>query len=245
MPDYDKTIDDPLDAFVFRRLADKVVDPLHSIGLTPSQITTISIVFALSSIALMIIGIPYAAMLCFLAYYILDCADGQVARKFNQTSFFGEVYDWNKDHIIGTLLLILFFFTDKVAFLSTLLMLYPMVLNIATLDAITNYRNGKKFTEFRVPQQTDGLWYGYFNSSKRVCRSAFANFFGKSNEKFVNESARLIRFFGTGTFTVITCLSMIGYSGFSLSVAFVITLCCVFLKLKSFDKINTKVQNES
>ena len=227
MPDYDKNIDDPLDAFIFRKAADLIVDPLHNLGLSPSQVTTVSVLFAAMSSIAFLMNHSWIAACYFLIYYILDCADGQLARKFNQTSFFGEVYDWNKDHLVGTLFFMIFIFKVPTAAIAIALMFYPMLLNIATLDAVTNLSKNRPADFARSPERNDGIWYGYFLKSKIACANTFRMFFGKCNDNFIYQSAKLIRFFGTGTFTVLMVISMLGYPGIFLTSSLMILAACM------------------
>jgi phosphatidylglycerophosphate synthase len=91
-----KELDNPIDIMICDHI-EKYLDLYKNIGLTPNLLTTISLISGLTSVYLVhkdqyIIG----ALLWFIAYYY-DCADGKMARRFNMTSKFGDLYDHASD----------------------------------------------------------------------------------------------------------------------------------------------------
>lgn len=80
-----------------QRLARVLVRPLIPTGLTPNQMTTITVVFAFAGAALIAIGraphIHWGAGLFALARF-LDHFDGELARQTGRTSRFGYYYDY-------------------------------------------------------------------------------------------------------------------------------------------------------
>lgn len=65
----------------------------YKLGLTPNILTTISILFC--GICIVFLCKLYyltAALFFFISYYF-DCMDGHFARKYNQTTKFGDYYD--------------------------------------------------------------------------------------------------------------------------------------------------------
>ena len=74
-------------------ICDKISDSLHKINMTPNIVTTIGFISALLSYYfLYYYKIQYFAPLYILAYFC-DCLDGFMARKYKQTSQFGDYYD--------------------------------------------------------------------------------------------------------------------------------------------------------
>ena len=75
--------------------------PLHAAGVRPNMITVVSCIAYGAAIYLLAKGKALcAAALLVIAGYVLDCWDGYHARKFEQTSRFGDKLDHASD-IIG------------------------------------------------------------------------------------------------------------------------------------------------
>ena len=65
----------------------------YSAGLTPNNVTTMSIIFGvLSAYCIYIKYNLLAAILLMISYYF-DCVDGALARKYNMVTKFGDYYD--------------------------------------------------------------------------------------------------------------------------------------------------------
>lgn len=239
MPSYNKNLDDPIDLFFFRKIANILVDPLHKLGLTPSKITSISLIFAFISPILYIFDYLLVSLFFYFIYYVLDCVDGQVARKYNQCSFFGAAYDWNKDHLVGLVFFITFLLKNDVyAFWSILLLIYPMLLHIGTLDALSNYEKYGKFEQKDTEYNSNNLFYKYYFLSKKICYYSFYFFFYKLQDKKIFDSVKIIKFFGTGAFTILICLSILGLQKLSFFISFIIISICLIIKIKNnFNKI--------
>lgn len=91
-----RNIENPIDNFLMAGV-ERMSEPLHRMGITPNMITSASLVAGLSSTyALKERKYELSAALTALAYY-LDCADGYMARKYRQTSEFGDWYDHTSD----------------------------------------------------------------------------------------------------------------------------------------------------
>ncbi len=80
-----------------QRIAQFLVRPLARLGVTPNQVTTVSLVLALGAGALFAVGgapaIHWAAGLFVLARF-LDHFDGELARLTGRTSRFGYYFDY-------------------------------------------------------------------------------------------------------------------------------------------------------
>ena len=89
-------IDNPIDNILYK-IIDTQLEFYKDLNLTPNLITTISLFSGLLSVYLLNNEhfIP-SAILWFISYYF-DCADGKMARKFNMTSKFGDLYDHLSD----------------------------------------------------------------------------------------------------------------------------------------------------
>jgi hypothetical protein len=169
-------------------------------------------------------------------YYILDCADGQFARKYKMTSYFGEVYDWNKDHIIT--LCFLLYFIINMDFLSTLiiLILTPiMTIHIATLESIKSYNNYKtlNFIENKKFYFLEKKWYKYYKFSKVSCYNFYNSFFKQKSYDYLYNFLKYIKWIGTGTYTVLFFMLLLGINKiFILSIVILLAVLLIVLKAR-------------
>lgn len=63
------------------------------LSFTPNMLTTLSLLFGLTSAFLFHMSLYNAAIVCFLVAYLFDCADGNFARMYDQVTTFGDYYD--------------------------------------------------------------------------------------------------------------------------------------------------------
>lgn len=78
---------------------------------TPNMITTLSLIIGLLSIIYFYKNNNILAIILFIIAYILDCADGNYARKYNMVTKFGDWYDHISDiiKIIGIYIIIIIY----------------------------------------------------------------------------------------------------------------------------------------
>jgi hypothetical protein len=98
-----KLPDLPWNQYVCRPVAAVVVHRVEGTRITPNQITLASLVVAGAS-ALMLLLLPsysglLLAVLVYEASYVLDCADGMLARLRNQQSTAGHLFDFLMDEL--------------------------------------------------------------------------------------------------------------------------------------------------
>ena len=112
-------IENPIDKFLVKGV-EMMSGPLHCMGVTPNMITSASLVAGLwSAYALNERKYELSAALTALAYY-LDCADGYMARKYSQTSEFGDWYDHTSDIFKQLTLVFVMYKLDKRKFYHVL-----------------------------------------------------------------------------------------------------------------------------
>ena len=68
-------------------------EPLHKLNFTPNILTTISLLFGLSSAHQLYKKQYHLSAILFLIAYFFDCMDGHFARKYNMVTNFGDYYD--------------------------------------------------------------------------------------------------------------------------------------------------------
>lgn len=97
------SLDNPIDNILYK-IIDGQLDLFKKLNLTPNLLTTVSLVSGLGSVYLLKNNnYKLSALLWFISYYF-DCTDGKMARKFNMTSKFGDLYDHGSDTIKHILL---------------------------------------------------------------------------------------------------------------------------------------------
>lgn len=87
--------------FFFRPVSYVVTKPLLRTGLSPNQVSFISLVFAVVGFVLFVAGIAFPmrsiweilGLVCFVLWNILDCVDGNIARIKKQFSGKGDLWD--------------------------------------------------------------------------------------------------------------------------------------------------------
>jgi phosphatidylglycerophosphate synthase len=98
-----KTPDLPWNEYVCRPIAAVLVHGLAETRVTPNQVTLSALVVAAAAAALLVfvpghVGLV-VAVLVFEASYVLDCADGMLARLRNQQSTVGHLFDFLMDEL--------------------------------------------------------------------------------------------------------------------------------------------------
>ena len=93
---------------LFIEYSKNIVPEMWNLGLTPNNVTTLSLIFGLVSAIMLHNGNYLIFGILHLISYILDTCDGMMARKYNLTSDFGDKYDHFKDWFVGIILLFLF-----------------------------------------------------------------------------------------------------------------------------------------
>jgi phosphatidylglycerophosphate synthase len=90
--------DNPLDVIICRHI-DKHLEFYYNLGLTPNDLTTISLMSGLTSVYFAYNEQYIIASILWAIAYYYDCADGKLARKYKLTSRFGDLYDHSSDII--------------------------------------------------------------------------------------------------------------------------------------------------
>lgn len=103
---------------------------LKNSGHTPNMLTTYSFILGLSAVYFLHKGDIFNFGLCFLTSYIFDCWDGLMARTYNMTSQFGDLYDHITDISVGLGIAYVAYnkFKHKITF--------PLIITIATMTLL-------------------------------------------------------------------------------------------------------------
>jgi phosphatidylglycerophosphate synthase len=124
----ESTYENPLDNILYY-ISEYTSPYAYSLNLTPNILTTISIIFVVICVYLLLNKRYYLASLMYLIAYYFDCMDGFFARKYKMYSKFGDYYDHISDifkniSVLYTLYYInskKFFYYIPIIILSTIL----------------------------------------------------------------------------------------------------------------------------
>jgi len=107
-----KKYENPIDNILID-IADHCCPCYNAANLTPNDLTTISLLLAITSAFLFNNGCGILAGIFWFVAYYFDCADGYYARKYKLTSDFGDMYDHISDLVKVAVILWLFYCNDN------------------------------------------------------------------------------------------------------------------------------------
>ena len=99
-----KEFENPIDNIIID-IVEKITPFLYRTGHTPNIITTYSFIFGLLSVHYLNKNDITKFVLFYMISYFFDCIDGFMARKYNMTTKFGDLYDHITDTIVFVLIL--------------------------------------------------------------------------------------------------------------------------------------------
>lgn len=154
---------------------------------TPNMITTMSLFLGIVSVVLFHYQYYFFSIIFFVTAYILDCADGNFARKYNMETQFGDYYDHISDMSKGLLLLIAVIIhpisirTKQLLIFVLAILLSLSMMHLGCQEGIYNPDKHDKF---------DSL-----SNLKYLCGST------EDSLKYI----KYTRYFGTGTLILYMC----------------------------------------
>jgi len=132
----------PVD-IVFLKLTEWVTPVFHATGHTPNIITTYSLIAGLGAAYCLWKGCLGAFVGLFLLAYLFDCVDGYMARRYKQTSVFGDYYD----HISDMVKIAALFYVFVCKYPLTKLMPIGLGLGLLLLGMLTYQGCAQKITK--------------------------------------------------------------------------------------------------
>lgn len=107
----EKDNENPLDDYLIE-ISDNISPYFYKFNYTANDITTLSLISGLICIYLLFNEYYLLSGIFYFIGYFFDCMDGNYARKYNQVSKFGDMYDHFKD--ITVFLLVMYAIYTKV-----------------------------------------------------------------------------------------------------------------------------------
>ena len=159
--------------------------------ITPNMITTLSNISCVITLIFLFHLKFYLAALFFIISYYFDCMDGYVARKYNQTSAFGDYYDHFSDIVKLLLVLLALYYINKKKFFKVIpFIIIACILSFIHLGCQEIYSDS---------ENSD-----FLSNVKVLCPI--------TDKHNVTDNLEVTRYFGCGTFNLVIVLSIIYYN---------------------------------
>jgi hypothetical protein len=188
-----KIYENPIDNFLID-ICENTSEIAYNNGITPNMITTLSNISCIITLIFLFNLKFYLAALFFLISYYFDCMDGYVARKYKQTSKFGDYYDHISDIIKLLLVLVALYYINKEKFFKVI----PFIIITCILQFI-HLGCQELYSEY---ENSD-----FLNNLVVICPVK-----DNKNINNVHHSLEMTKYFGSGTFNVVMVISIIYYS---------------------------------
>jgi phosphatidylglycerophosphate synthase len=173
----EKQYENPIDNFILDYICEPLSDKFHKWQMNPNSITIIGFLFSLISFWFLYnYKIHYFIMFHILAY-VCDCLDGYIARKYNETSKFGDFFDHITDLIQN--IIFLYLIINVYDFLKYKRLVY------LTVGLLIGMFITQGCQEKIMKSENSSIILGCF---KTMCFKPFSN------------NIKILRFLGAGTF---------------------------------------------
>ena len=185
-----KNYENPIDNYLID-ICENTAHIAYNNGITPNMITTLSNITCVITIIFLFNLKFYLAALFYLISYYFDCMDGHVARKYDQTTVFGDYYDHISDILKLLLVLASLYYINKEKFYKIIpFIIIACILQFVHLGCQEKYSNSKN---------NDIL-----DNLKNLCPV--------KNNKDLLSKLETTRYFGCGTFNLVVIISIIYYN---------------------------------
>ena len=175
--------ENPIDR-VFINICKQLSPFFYKRGWTPNQLTSVSFIFGIVSVILLLKGYVFMGILSYMLSYFFDCIDGYYARRYNMISNFGDYYDHIKDIIVVILLLFVVIYKTKkqrtsiiISFIMLAIFTCLLNIHIGCQELLNNYS-------------------GVGNESSKWTKCLCSN---------PKQYIKYTKYFGSGTYTLIIC----------------------------------------
>ena len=175
-------------------LSDKLSPLFKAIGLSPNDITSLSLVTGLGS-AFSIYKRQYSlAATLYVISYFFDCMAGHYARKYNMTTKFGDIYDHVKDILVVIAMVVAFLLRTVPSLAESIVVLSLIAISTVLLtihigcQEVLYEENDEKDNEDDNKDDKNGV----LSMTKSMWSVDNAH-------KYI----KYTRFFGTGSFTLL------------------------------------------
>jgi hypothetical protein len=202
----DPSIYEPIaDNLLFFPLSDLIVTPLRNIGLTPNHVTALSTISTLSTIYFLHNQqIEYACTAYFIGY-LLDCVDGNMARKYKMGSKLGAAFDMISDQITNLIIFIYLIYTKGYNnwYIPTIIVVgYLCSFAMGISDALLSYNKNQSDNFYKYIyddfKDEDGLIYKLYLFANKCMYDNYKLYFKTYDEQKLKKYLLLLKEFGPG-----------------------------------------------
>jgi len=184
--------ENPLDVLLYK-LSDYLCPFAKSLGLTPNWITTLSNIFCIITIILLLKSYYILAILTYLISYFFDCMDGHMARKYKMFSKYGDLYDHVSDGIKFILICLTLIYIDYKKFIIAL----PIIII--------------GFICLNIQLGCQELYYDKNESQMSSMTKFFCPIKNKDDKEGLLNTMKYTKYGGPGSVTIIICLIFLYY----------------------------------
>jgi phosphatidylglycerophosphate synthase len=206
----DEAFESWADNKIFFPLGDKLVNPIHEIGLTPNQVTYLGTFCTLLAVYYVYIDEHYYAVIAYTIGYVLDCVDGRLARKFNMSSKEGMILDLTSDYLSNLLLMMVIVYKHGYGhwFVWAILVMTSMIsLSYGINEAIASKKQtgSDNFILRRKEQigETSNILDNLFLLIIGISYSSYRTFFPSWDEEKINKWLPILKEFGPGNYNLL------------------------------------------
>jgi CDP-alcohol phosphatidyltransferase len=127
VPDH---IENPLTVELILKNQNGLTDRVHEIGMSPNVVTGYGLVFGLLAMYFIGTGRPKVGALFLLLFFAGDCIDGTCARKYDQATSIGDIFDHTRDSVVmvGVLLVTIYSYPLSKGWIVTLIVILVITL---------------------------------------------------------------------------------------------------------------------
>ena len=202
------------DNYLFFPLSDVLVTPLRNVGLTPNKVTILSSLFTLSTIYFLHIKkIEYACAVYFIGY-LLDCVDGNMARKYNMGSKYGMALDMVSDQLTSIALIGYAIYMkgyDKWYIPANIVVVYLCFTAMGITDAIASHKKTgtDNFYQNKVNEvaNEDAFIFKLFLLAQKSMYNNYKMYFPTYDENKLKKYLTVLKEFGPGNVCIyILCI---------------------------------------
>lgn len=209
---------------IFFPISERILEPLHNMGLTPNMVTILSTIFTFLSIYFLHIENRFLAMIAYFSGYLLDCVDGKMARRYKMGSDIGMALDGVSDNISNVVLFIYILVTRKfniitISSLGILIILsYMLSLSFGLNEAISSYESSgsdnfyekkKKYFNDKFVPLYEALLYDCYICINKISYDTYKFVFPSYNKLEINEWLKVLKHFGPGNYCLFVSLLLL------------------------------------
>ena len=201
---------------IFIPIANKLIDPLHKLCLTPNKVTVLSTIFTFLSIYFIYQNEKLYAAFAYFTGYLLDCVNDKMSKKNNTSSKYDMALNLvfnNISHIaLLTYLINRFGLTNKYVLIS-IFSTYMLGLSYGVNEAISSKKatgndNFLRRRMIELKNEKDYIFTLFLYIIKLLFR-LYKSFFKEYNEELIFSWLPILKYFGPGNYCLLISIILL------------------------------------